>query len=347
MDIELIDVLTSKLQYVPRNPPKHCVYLGLDTEMLIYRDGKILWPDDTKLPQERKPQNTQTSDGGGKFDFHGDGFATELCIRPDTCLESMLGNVSAGFYWWNYKYNGSTFKAPSVYTVPKIVADAASDTVKRLGCMPSFNIYGDPGNPESLKDNQRTTGCHLHMSHPKLKDEGIAKSLVKWADILVGCTWTYISPEPTEVERERRTAYGRAGEFRLKDYGSNYVGASDWSSGVEYRVLPGVVLHHPAYFTLMFSLYRSALDAAVNYGNPDESISLMAKDGINNADKALTSKVLRHVPFTEASMKLLKYLHRRELSVNTMLEWNDIGQHGRGHVYYANNEMEVSDVNRQ
>lgn len=367
---DAIDILSSMDQNLPRTTGAHSIsvrdtkamptipysmsLLGLDTEMLMKVKDKTIWPHEQGMPQERKPKEQVTSGGHTVFDFHGDGFAMELCIQPVHCLEYMMRYVSTGLDWFaktelsklaNKKTGitpedtNITLHAPAIYKVPQRIVDAAPDDVKRLGCMPSVNVYGDPGIPGGLGKTKRTTGCHLHISHPALTSEDVALAVVRWADILVGCAWTYISPEDPSDERERRTAYGRAGEYRLKVYPC-FPEAADVSAthkcGVEYRVLPGTVLHHPGYLTLMFNLYRTALRYAALYGNPQKEISFQAKNAINDADRDSAKVVLDSLPFKASGKTLLQLLHDAPLKVASLKEWVDIGSRAEGHQFLGN-----------
>lgn len=344
-----VNVLTSQNQYINdiKTNLSEYAFLGLDTEMLVSKitetGNEIQWPTVLGLPQEREPKSPITNDQTGRFDYHGDGFATELCTQPTYCLESMMSYISGAFYWWNAKYGKSSFNGPSVYKVPKKIVESAHEDAKRLGCMPSLNIYNDPGDPKTLTEDQRTTGCHLHLSHPALKREEVADALVLWADVLVGTTWTFISPENPKIEAKRRKAYGRAGEYRLKTYPTypETTTKSGHSNGVEYRTLPGMVLHHPAYFTLMFNLYRNALINAIA-GPPDKALSLMAKDAINAADKNKATEVLSKVDFTPFSFRLIKYLQNRKLDATSMETWANLGNRCKGHQnYYTENKYNI------
>lgn len=309
-------------------------YLGLDTEFLVKKEGKVIWPWEQKLPQERDLSNPFTTDNPERYDFHGDGFATELCISPNYCLDLIMESLGYAFYWLGREGVRQIY-APAIYSIPTEVEKAAPEQAKQLGCMPSLNAYGDSGNPSSLTKEQRTTGCHLHISHPKLVDQDIALALVRWADILVGCTWTYISPNPSKAEAERRKAYGRAGEFRFKQYPAEPGGLllKDYAFGVEYRVLPGTPMQHPAYLTLMYSLYRSALRLAVEYGNPVQDLAFQAKEAINNADKTQAKKVIRSLPISSNGRKLIRFLRRVPLKIEQANEWYVIGSHRQGHQY--------------
>ena len=322
---DTIDPLGSKDQYYPtfNTVTGHSgqrMMLGIDTEMLLLgKDNKILWPHKLGLPQERCPKDPRVGDGSGTFDFHGDGYAIEFNISPFTCLDQALGKIGKGFNWAKFNFNTNKISAPPMYDVPKAVVDDAPDEVKLLGCMPSANIYGDKGEPKSLSATQRTTGCHLHISHPVLKDPEVAGNLVRWADILVGCTWTYISPKDSTEEAKRRLAYGRAGEFRLKAYEGGVV--DDYSTGVEYRVLPGTPIQHPAYITLMFNLYRSAMRLAATKGSPAITMSLEAQKAINTADKKLAKSIIRQLPWTDGGRKLIRWFRRVNLETKGLSDW--------------------------
>lgn len=349
---EEIPVLSSKDQIILQKIP----LLGMDTEMLFTENDKIIWPHTIGFPQEREPENDAVSGktrNSQRFDFHGDGYAMELCVPAVHCLEYMMEDVGRAFKWAknNKKISATgnlSIEAPPVYSVPADVVNNAPDVVKKLGCTPSFNVYDDPGSPESLPDDLRTTGCHLHMSHSLLKDEEIRLNLVKWADVLVGCVWSYISPEG-ENEALRRKAYGRAGEYRPTSYKIDqnpiYLcwGLEKYSSGVEYRVLPGAVIKHPAYMTLMFNLYRTALRFANTYKTPPETLTDPAREAINNADKKLAEKVISALPFQSKHTLFFESMRNTPLRNCSPDKWFKISQNhcGRGHQYVFINRQDV------
>jgi hypothetical protein len=332
---DAIDPLTSFDQHIGNSAgrDRSLAMLGIDTEMLIKKDSKTIWPWELGYPQEREPNSLTTGRGDGTFDFHGDGYATELCTKPIHCLELLLEYLGYAFNWQNRRIGSATLDAPAIYDVPEAVEKAAPDEAKRLGCMPSTNIYGDAGDPSSLASTSRTTGCHLHISHPSLKSEDVAIALVKWADILVGSTWTYISPNPSKAEADRRKAYGRAGEFRLKRYPVYpLTDASDQhSNGVEYRVLPGTPIHHPAYLTLMFSLYRSALRLANVHGEPQPELSAQAQEAINSADRKAAKSIIRSLPLSPGGRKLIRFLRRIPLKTQSLADWYTLSRGMKGH----------------
>ncbi len=343
LNTEPIDTLTSKDQHVQGS----LCYLGLDTEMLVKTGKNLVWAHERGLPQERKPLDLKTSDGTSYFDWHADGYAHELCVLPASCLDVMMSNIARGFSWLAVQYNKNEkgvisapllpieIIAPAVYKVPESVIKEAKDDVKRLGCMPSLNVYGEDsaGDPKILGETTRTTGCHLHLSHPALQTKGMPERLVKWADVLVGNTWAYITPDPM-LETERRKAYGRAGEYRLKLY-DVYPKSQipdKYSAGVEYRVLPGTVLYQPQYFTLLFNLYRSALRIALEVGDdPPKILTKFAVRAINTGSKAAAKKVIDALNFNPRAKRYIELLHKKPLTPLTMQQWADAGYQHRGH----------------
>lgn len=304
-----LNLFTNREQYLQSAP----VYLGTDVEVLVRDDRKgWLWPHEHGMSQHRPER------AGDEYDWHADGFAHELCTAPRSCIEEVGRSVAQGLSHLHKMYGSDAqYIAPVMYQVPESVLKTAPQEVRQLGCSPSLNIYEDAGNPSSLPDDRRTTGCHLHLSHPILTKEcglKVAEDLVKWSDILVGNTWIYIAPKSSlRLERKRRLAYGRAGEFRLQTYPVYPKGLlyKDYEKGVEYRVLPGTVITHPSYFSMMFNLYRKALRLAVSLGTPPTEFTNSARIAINEADRDQAELLIEELPWTFESRGLLDSLAKR------------------------------------
>lgn len=325
-----IPMLTAKDQIQDKTYP----LLGIDTEMLFKADGKYVWPHLEGFEQERGKH-------GMDFDWHGDGYAFELCTPPVTCLEYMANKVGRGLLHVRgvlLSRDGRkeiSLDAPAVYRVPNSIQKSASDNVKRLGCMPSLNVYGDAGTPSKLGESIRTTGCHLHITHNSLQKEDVALNLVQWTDIIVGNVWNYISPESPNLEALRRSAYGRAGEYRARLYPATETSYAQ--RGVEYRALPGSVIKNPAYLTLCFNLYRTALRFARDHGSPSEELTDLSRRAINKADKEISKVVIDWLPFPAPARKLLQILHNKPLPSFTPQQWynKSVNHNTEGHRYLA------------
>lgn len=325
---DTIPMLTANDQYFNGK----YVYIGIDTEMLFTVNKKKMWPHQEGFSQERPPQ-------GLDFDWHGDGYAFELCTAPFICLEWLSGSIGRGLKFIHDQFGAKAkavgLYAPPVYKVPVRVQESATDDIKRLGCAPSLNVYGDSGRPNKLGASVRTTGCHLHATHPTLNDENTALAFVQWADVIVGNVWNYVSPERPNLESMRRAAYGRAGEFRARTYPATRNTYA--CKGVEYRVLPGSVIKNPVYLSLCFNLYRTALRFAVNHGAPDNEVIDLSRQAINTADKEVSAEVIKWLPFPEPAAKLLHILRAKPLPTLNPLEWYNSSQNHNlaGHRFMA------------
>jgi len=246
--------------------------LGLDTELVVATKRGVLYPHVAKISQARTTFDQQ-------FDWHGDGYAWELCVAPSAEPEGIIANVAAGLLNLYRSWGVRTAVGPSMYMVQARAARSAPAEVRRLGCMPSLNMYSRPGMPKGLPNTMRTTGCHIHVSSPEVDKENYAR-IVKWADVLAGSTWAYASPEPAFDERMRRKYYGKAGEFRVRFYDKD-----ETLFGVEYRTLPGNVLHHPEYLSLMLNLMVEAATQARS-NEPGDGYLDHAIKTINGADRS-------------------------------------------------------------
>lgn len=145
---------------------------------------------------------------------------------------------------------------------------------KMFGCCPDYNAYTESQNeaPEGDATNLRSTGFHIHIGYnnPNVID---SVNLVKWMDTIVGVASVLLDPDT-----ERRKLYGKAGCFRLTNY------------GVEYRVLSGYFLGSEELLETIYDLTMKAISfyfsGFENY-NSDEVV-----DCINNLNKEKAVKIL-------------------------------------------------------
>ena len=276
--------------------------LGTDAEVLMKKpSGKLVFPHEIEMPQERPnasvlPRSTLWKADYG--DWHGDGYAAELCVSPFNCIDQGMSHIGRTMDWLRRRVK-YTLEMPVIYSVPDDVVQSAPEQVRMLGCMPSFSVYNEEANPSALGETERTTGFHMHMSDPWLDSEK-ADRVIRWADIYCGALWTLVAPTDPKIEARRRQCYGRAGEHRKNIYPNGVF-------GFEYRVLPGTVLSHPIYISMMFNLFRHAFHAAFR-GEAPEEMTKMARIAINEADRVVALELLKQLPVTEPSQHLLQGL---------------------------------------
>ena len=286
---------------------------GLDAEILPLKNKIPIYPHQSGLGQHRGEKAWANT----YMDWHGDGFAFELCVKPSHCIELICNYVASGLRFLSEKLNIERYEAPTIYTIPKQLFEDSPPQVKQLGCMPSFNVYSDRAKPKTL-ENDRTTGCHLHVSLPdkEFKDNTLVQCAIKWADVLCGNTWVLVSSLDNDLEKRRRLAYGRAGEHRRTMYGD------DTKYGFEYRVLPGQVLSHPVYLSMMLGLVRQAANLAITTKkDPPSKWIDQARIAINNNDKDQALKLFELIPFNDQFRVLVSWYRTRRLPSLSLNEW--------------------------
>lgn len=135
-----------------------------------------------------------------------------------------------------------------------------------FGCSVSYNAYTEMPNPrpEGNKTNLRSSGTHIHVSYsePNVYDN---INLVKYFDAYLGIPSVIMDPDT-----ERRSLYGKAGDFRMTSY------------GVEWRSLSGYFLSNDETIGFMWDQAMKAIDA-YNYEEPIPDPDVV-QAVINNSD---------------------------------------------------------------
>lgn len=303
------------------------IYLGIDAEIFPLtkpfpaRLAEVIYPHQLGVGSQRSevPGLWRLPHHG---DWHGDGFALELCTEPTTCVESLLQHVASLLELLGSNIpGGGRFIAPAILKIPGPVLHDAPPKVKQLGCAPSLNVYNDPGEPARLVE-LRTTGCHIHLSTERFDRNPVEvlANVIRWADVLAGTAWTFVSPEPPAAEALRRKSYGRAGEYRVRSYPPGD-SVPFPTSGVEYRVLPGRVISHPVYLSLMVGLVRAGFILAHQGYEPPAQIIEQARTAINHARKDVAEDVLLSVPMTVWTRRCLNFLSLHPLPYLSTYRW--------------------------
>lgn len=153
-----------------------------------------------------------------------------------------------------------------------------SETAKTFGCEGDINVWLRAGNPKPQADNPnlRSSGMHLHTSYDEPCIETTEK-LVKAYDLFHGVPSVIIEPD-----NERRKLYGKAGAFRIKEY------------GFEYRSLSGHFASSDKLIRWCFNNMKNAIDF-VNAEKFDEieAVGDQIQAAINTSDKVLAGNLIR------------------------------------------------------
>ena len=149
-----------------------------------------------------------------------------------------------------------------------------SDEAKLFGCDPDYNAYTEKANPKPKGDasNLRSAGCHIHIGYPKCNPE-TSVLLVKYLDAFLGLHSVLL-----DIDKTRRSLYGKAGSFRLQPW------------GVEYRVLSSYFISNDELLSWVWDRVMIAVNAC-HYFLQLPPADLVIK-AINNSDQALAKELI-------------------------------------------------------
>lgn len=202
--------------------PKTSTTWGTDPEGFFQRNGQIIGSE-RLIPEEGLI--TQNS---GKL--VRDGVQFELNPNTGDSVAALGANVSALFKTLSTtlaKKPGVSLCYDGLVEVTREELDSLSPATRILGCMPSYNAYGErPIDVDPITYRKRSSGGHIHMGltppifDPYLGDPDNRQRLVPLMDIFVGSFAVLLDRDAGASER--RENYGRAGEYRMPKHGLEY-----------------------------------------------------------------------------------------------------------------------------
>lgn len=120
-----------------------------------------------------------------------------------------------------------------------------SDEARLFGCSVDYNVYTEDANPKPMGEstNMRSAGFHVHVGYDNRK---ISDSLflIKYLDMYLGVPSIIL-----DTDERRRILYGKAGCFRLTDF------------GIEYRTLSGMFLKDDYHIGFIWDQMVKAIEA--------------------------------------------------------------------------------------
>ena len=131
-------------------------------------------------------------------------------------IEEVLGHLDARLATTGHEYD-KTFKTSHDFSSK----DLKDPQALQFGCDPDFNAYTLDKNPiidPKMVGNFRMCGGHIHLGFPEADSHPMVRVFAaRWMDILVGAPLSKLDPDSV-----RKNFYGKAGNFRIKDYGIEY-----------------------------------------------------------------------------------------------------------------------------
>ena len=312
LDKDLIEFITRVgLQHNVR------ISLGTDYEFMIYdREGKRSYPGES-------PDSPTSNRFMHLNNFFKDNALAEIATTTRSCIEGLLREIK--IYHNEIKNQGKfSIKYSPVYEIPDMTKEE-----RVLGCNPDIKMYGDESdNPGAFRMNWRPAGAHIHFglltSSPSMNE--LMKKINTYSNIseildtlnkntpLYNTIMNLTSPtnfianldatigllsvlatDEVEKQKLRRTMYGQAGSYRIKEY------------GVEYRVLDILSLVDGCLFSFILRLGRHMLRKYTEMIFPIEE-QLEIRDIINNSDR---EKALEKIISSETILKnIMECLNR-------------------------------------
>lgn len=255
---------------------KHKIKLGSDPEIFIEQNGEIISAVGM-IPGTKDEPHPITDKG---HFIQTDNIAFEFNIPPCETADEYIENINFVKEHLEVlaKANNCTLSLLASSEINSI--HLQTEQAQTFGCEPDLNVYLEDLNPKpDSNTNLRCVGAHVHIGYEN-PDFEISERIVKMFDIFV----TLPSLLKDNDER-RRELYGKAGSFRVKDF------------GVECRALSNFWIHSDKLIKWVFNQTIKAVETVLN--NEDESFirkfSERVQEAIDSNNKEVTKLLLLEI----------------------------------------------------
>lgn len=251
------------------------VTIGSDAEMFVksIKDGSVFPVCGLVGGTKKKPKQM----GGGGFFVQEDNVLIEfnipVCKDKKSFIMAMTTGVSRAKNQLPPSLKADIVASAHIDKAFLVIHDACV-----FGCEPDFNAWKREVNPRPHADDPtlRTAAAHVHIGWDEPSDED-RHALIQMADLCAAVPAVLEDPDT-----ERRKLYGKAGAFRIKEY------------GVEHRVLSNYWISSQSYMGDVWDRYMAAV-ARVNRGDRlTDAQGEMVQRAINTNDKALAKTLMGH-----------------------------------------------------
>lgn len=270
------------------------VYLSADPEFFIWDpEDEMIVPSDEILPKQGNPVTDGVTKSNARL--YTDGVQAEFNLRKKTCRHHVIEKLTAAHSLIDSKIpNELEVKYTPAVELPEDQVMFLSDFARQLGCDPSRNAWmrgEEMDMPYGEESPTRYAGGHIHMGKYRdgppnlfIDDHDNVIEIIKVADHIVGLPFTQMFGG--EASALRRQAYGKAGEYRYKDY------------GLEYRVLGPQWAEFVPLVGPVFGWFREALNIVYS-GEQNQLYDLVDQvdviDAINSADREKAAKLFNEI----------------------------------------------------
>ncbi len=250
------------------------VLLGADPELFLYSEEKAKFIPVCGLVGGTKDEPLPIVEDQPMFAVQEDNVALEFTIPPVNNKKDWISHIN-----FVKNYISNTVLNPMgllpIYSGAARfeVEDLQTDAAKHMGCSESYDAWTHAIHEVNRDDETlRTTGFHVHVGYDNPGPEN-SIDIIRALDLFLGVPSVLIDPDT-----ERRKMYGKAGDYRFKQY------------GVEFRVLSGYFLMSDELLDWVYENTMKAIEF-VNIGgiitDPDRIIEC-----INTCNKDLAKQII-------------------------------------------------------
>lgn len=194
--------------------------VGTDVEFFLNHPDAGFVPATGFNCSGTKLEPTQLGELGA---YHRDNISVELQPPPATNPDKFIGNNLNLYNAMTTQFRGMQLEMRAYAAVRFDEARLKDlEEAEEMGCEPDKCAYAGetmvPAKVESM-GRYRTGSGHIHIGGIEDMDENARRDVVKWLDILEGLYGRYMEGNRDRQAYRRRTWYGQAGRYRMKDYG--------------------------------------------------------------------------------------------------------------------------------
>lgn len=247
--------------------------IGTDPELFLEKDGIIISAEGLIGGTKNEPKPISDN---GHF-IQEDNVMVEFNIPPCNNKEEFIYNINHVKEYLDVLANVNGMKLNYTTSYEFTKEEVRTPQARMFGCEPSWNVYLKDQSPSpSSRTKWRGCGGHIHIGYNE-PDQDTSELLVYGMDMILGLKSIIIDPDT-----KRRTTYGKAGEFRWKDF------------GIEYRTLSNFWIKNNQLMGWVYESTALVIDI-INEGIMLELIEKYANDvqnAINNSNVKLAEETL-------------------------------------------------------
>ena len=249
---------------------------GADPELFIINTKTKKVVSAVGLIPGEKGNPWRSEDMPEGFGLETDNILAEFNIPP---VKDKVGFINSIQYMQNYidrfvkAINPDLgIRCAASQVVP--TSELQSEQARMFGCDVDYNAYTQEPNEKPCGEttNTRSAGMHIHIGYEN-PDIDTSLTLIKYLDAYLG-----VPSILKDKDKKRRSLYGKAGCFRLTDY------------GCEYRVLSSAMMNSAMRLDFVWKQLTKAIAAAKHETLLPSSIDI--QETINNNDVKLAESLI-------------------------------------------------------